>query len=308
MSALHDNLRLRLELYADGELNADERRQVEDILAENPAARSYLRTLEELNVAVSMPVELCTEGIDFDAIQDRVFASIGQGDAEDHAQYAQMMAWADGELHDPAEVQHVFDYLARSPEARAALDAQREFHQMLRAVAREAEADVDFRAIQERVLDTVAPLAPTPSVWERPRQPVESVPSTGFFQKLAGWLVDYRTPVAAFAGVAFAAALMLPFALRNGQAPPTTSVTNHYYLGAADIKSIENDEGHVSRIQSGSEDTIPVVWFEPKSNLPVILADPRTDEASPSNQGERRSPASIKKSDDDTNDDPLLEL
>lgn len=69
-------LRKLLELYADGELPDADRSLVEQQLATNPAAAEYLATLDELSLAVRMPMEHAIEAVAFDGLFDRVMADI----------------------------------------------------------------------------------------------------------------------------------------------------------------------------------------------------------------------------------------
>lgn len=123
-------LRKLLELYADGELPDADRPLVEQQIATNPAAAEYLAALDELSLAVRMPVEHAVESVAFDGLFDRVMADIDahQGAVEElgdlvraHNEHA-LAAVDFGALH--ARVNAELDGIeaARASEA-AAVDA-----------------------------------------------------------------------------------------------------------------------------------------------------------------------------------------
>lgn len=275
MAALQDHQKLQLELYLDGELDAAARTEVEALLEASEEARTWLEIVSEMRVAVSLPFDFAAESVDFDRMQSQLFARIAaESKPYDEELEILTMAWADGELHDPRDVQRVVSYLAENPSARDFLEAQRDVRHAAIMAADRAADSVDFSAMTARIMEAVAP-APAPQVAAAPvrRRVVEEQPS--FWQTVVDFFMGNRVPLAGFAGVAIATMIFLPTMLQNQQ----PSVTNHYYLGEASVGSLKADPGHRTTVREGNDIYAPVVWIEEAPAVAVPApADPAPSE------------------------------
>lgn len=262
MNALAPHIQRQIEQYADGELTSGAVREVEAILSNSAAARSYLHALEEIRLLPQVALDDLTADIDFarmeDSIMQAVLANV-QTPATQSGRIAELemltAQWVDGELHDPRQVQRVFDYLAQNAEARDAVESIRELQRVTRDYVRVVDDSVDFDALYERSLVSLgmqvaaAPLA-APAVTTDPAD-------DGKVVSLNSWLQRFKAPLAAAAGIAAATAIMLPLSLNTNKG---TTIHNNYYLTNVDNMDVE--PGHSGTIvQSKGNATPPVVWI-----------------------------------------------
>jgi hypothetical protein len=256
MSTPTENLRMLLELYADGELDAAQRAEVERELETNREARDYLDTLHELHFAAQTPFDLQAESIDFDRISANVMAALDNEAPSAAKRDAELellaMSRYDGERLRPADEERVAHYLDVTPAAREGLQALSELREVVRMPVERAAESVDFGLLAGRIMRAVeredgpkhAPSAATaPSVW----------------QQIANWFGSHRAMAAGFAGAVVALAIALPLTLSQRNQQPTI---NNYYVGTPSIDTVGYDPGHWGSYRPGDDMHAPVVWIE----------------------------------------------
>lgn len=276
MAALHDHQKLQLELYADGELDANARAEVEALLASSAEARQWLEILSELRVATTLPFDFAAESVDFERMQSELFARL-QSEPEPYDESLEIltMAWADGELHDPREVERVVSYLADSAAARELLDVHRDVRNAALLSVNHAAEQVDFSAMTARIMEAVTPPAP---VHAPSKRPVIQDETPSLWQTVVDFFMGNRVPIAGFAGVALATLIFLPTLLKS----PQTNVTNHYYLGEASVEAFKAEPGHRTSVREGNDIYAPVVWIEAApedaNDVAPSVAEPPSEE------------------------------
>jgi len=269
------DIRRLVELYADGEIDAEEKIAAEEVLDREPAAAEYLLALRELTDVVRAPIEDATERVDFSGlfaqVMNQACASSHVGATRNAELEILAMTLADGELHDDAEIARVQAYLVAQPLARDAFEGLSELSELVRMPIEQAADRVDFDALALRI-ERAIDAEPTPL----PVASAETSAAPGFFARL--WSSISANPVFASAATAVVVvAIMLPFMNKGNtptvtndaqvaSAPTTTVVHNHYYMAAP--QEIIQEPGYSSMVQHGDEDSdfAPVVWFiaEPK--------------------------------------------
>lgn len=277
MNALAPHIQRQLEQYADGELDHAAVREVEAMLSNSASARMYLDAIEELRVLPQIVMEESTADVDFSRLEDSIMQSLFD-DAEvsapstrrDPVLESLTTQWVDGELHNPRDIQRVFEYLASNPEARDAVEGLRELQRVTRDYAQHASNEVDFNALYARTVAAVG---------------VQETPATAAADSnvvpLQSWIQRFKAPLAAAAGIAAATAIMLPIALNSVSTP---SITNNFY--GITVDNVDVEPGYSGTIVRGDSKAATVVWFSddpdnaPTRNAPhTITKDP--DEPAP---------------------------
>lgn len=265
------DIRLLLELYADGELSGPELADAERVLETDPTAKEYLLALEELRGLVALPIEHAAEDVSFDDLFARV---AGELDAQTSTirrtveMDAMVVAFADGQIHDVAERERVQQYMAAHGQASEGFAALRDLGDLVRAPIEHATDQVNFTALARRIdlaidreIDDAARVSATvsgmarapetPGLWAR------------FVRAIGG--------PAVFASAATAAAVlmvMLPFTRGGGDTPDPVQIHNYYYSDPAEAVGYEwnsIEKGYDAAFQPGDKvnDMAPVLWITP---------------------------------------------
>ena len=277
----HDETRLLLELYADGEIDDGDRGRIERLLEEDAGAREYLLALEEVSNAVKLPIEMATEAISFDGLFERVMADVETPTlAVERSSELEMLAmmFADGEALSAADQDRVDAYLSAVPEAREGVEAVRELGELTRMPIELAAESVDFDRLAARIQDAVM-AEPTAQV-----APAQEASAPGLWERIVGFFGEHRGVfVSAMVSAALVAFLVPRLTSTSPQAtaptPAPTEVHNHYY-GAYGAESVNYQPGYWGASQPGDmEDNLaPVIWIAPE---PIEKVQTPTEELVP---------------------------
>lgn len=256
MSTPTENLRMQLELYADGELDAVQRAEVERELETNRVARDYLDTLHELRFAAQTPFDVQAESIDFERISANVMAALSdeaQGVVKRDAELELLaMSRHDGEKLRPADEERVAHYLDVTPAAREGLQALSELREVVRMPVERAADSVDFGLLAGRIMRAV-------EREDGSQRAPQSAAAPSLWQQIASWFGSHRAMAAGFAGAVVALAIALPLTLSQRNQQPTI---NNYYVGTPSINTVGYDPGHWGSYRPGDDMHAPVVWIE----------------------------------------------
>ena len=279
------DIRLQLELYADGELDAADRAMVEQLLDVDPAAKEYLLALEEMRSLVAAPIADAAEQVDFGGLFDRVNAQIdlaaaspAQAAARSAELDALVVAYADGQITDAAERRKVEAYIDSNADVRDGFEALEEMRELVRAPIEYAAEQVDFNALALRI---DAAIDREIEVAEQTRRAVEKASRPGAWARFVEW-IGGRAVVASALTAAAVVMIMLPFT--GGDSVDPVEIHNHYYENAAEAVGQEwgaIEKGYDAQFQPGDkvQDMAPVVWIAPEGSggLSDWEKDPEND-------------------------------
>lgn len=271
------DIRLLIELYSDGELDAADMARAESVLESDASAREYLLALEEMKALVSLPIEDAAEQVSFDGLFDRVAARIDFAAAPERsaAMDALVVAYADGQLASAGEAERVRAYLGAHAEAREGVEALRELKELVRMPIEHASASVDFDALALRIrtaIDAEAAAVRFDASVQAARP--------GFWSRLVDFLGG-RAVIASAVTAAAVVMIMLPFTSSRSDTDPV-QIHNHYYeFSPAETvgynwDSIEKGYEGTFRPGDGRDDLAPVIWIAPEGST-AWEKEPDTD-------------------------------
>lgn len=272
MTLTNRQKRQLLEAHLDGEVSRGDRRAVEALIHEDPAATEYLGALREVREAVRMPFEDDARGVSFDGFFDRVMARIDAEPAPLPARSTELerlaMAQADGFRLSAADSERVAAYLARTPEAREGLQSVGVMGELLRGTFEQAASRAPVGQMWSRVDRLTSPQAAVPAspVVAPTAAPVRGGVLVQFSQFIGGG----RTVVASVMSAAAAVLIMMPLTRPEPVATPDEGddkpvIVNNYYLAPPSVESVEFQSGFYGMYQPADpeRDLAPVVWISP---------------------------------------------
>ncbi len=280
MQAPDADIRLLLELHADGELDPSDRERVERRLAEDPAAREYLAALVEMRDAVRMPIEHAAEQVEFGGLFDRVMARVDAEAATPASTLARSaeldalaVAFADGQVVNAEERARAMAYIDAHAEVREGFEAVRDLGELVRAPIEHAAEQVDFEALAARIATAIDHAAARSST----AAPV-AVPTPTFWGRLAAIFRENRAVFASAATAAEVVLLMLPFT--GGEGGDPVEIHNHYYEFPV-AEAVNSEQGYTGAYFAGSKvggvETAPVIWIAPEGSAMDFEKEPDTD-------------------------------
>lgn len=266
------DIRLLIELYADGELDDADRARAEQLLESDAAAQEYLLALEEMRGLVGLPIDDAAEQVSFDGLFDRVATEVGLDVAVAPERSAELdalvVAYADGQLSDAADVARAEAYLGTHAAAREGVAAQEELRDLVRAPIEYAAEQVDFDALARRIDAAVAHEMQT----MRAAGPAAAEPARpGFWSRVLD-AIGGRAVLASAATAAAVVMLMLPFTGDREPGGDPVQIHNHYYeFSPAETVGYQwdsIDKGFEGTFQPGDKvtDLAPVIWIAPEGS------------------------------------------
>lgn len=253
----------QIERSLDGELSREEMAGLEAKMQENPALRDHMDSLSELRGLLRVRFDDAASGVDWNAMSSSVLSAIDQP-----ARQADMemlaMAWADGELHDPNDIAAVEQYLQAHPDAAAAAGGLSNLRDVTRMPFERAQESVNFEAISARVMRDIESEELAPAAGQHAEDDAVGA-KRSVFAVMLDWLRAPGTGVAAFAGAAFAIAIVLPVLLKSNsseQASTQTPIVNNYYMTPPEVESVRYEEGYWGAITQGDDMSAPVIWIQ----------------------------------------------
>jgi hypothetical protein len=264
MTPLASEIRLLLDLYLDGELDAGDRARAEALLASNAVAQRYVANVRVVGELFRADLQAAESAMFWEGLADRAWLAATDGGRDAELEML-AMALVEGAPLDADDRARAEGYLQQQPAARQAIEGLPVMAAIARAAAESAVARADFSRLHARLgaeLDAA----------DRARQATPAAAARPSFWTAFGAFVQrFQAPLSSLATAGLILGIGLPMLNSDDRDNKNTrpTVVNNYYLEAPDtgslptVQSVSFEPGYWAAVEPGDEEAglAPIVWI-----------------------------------------------